>query len=112
MLLVAGVLGYGWFGARAFIAGPVIEIIAPLNGASTTESLVEIRGIAKNISDITLNDRKIFTDKQGVWSEQVLLHPGYNVIKMNARDRIGRKTEKTLELVLKEKPRHLTLAPN
>lgn len=102
-ILVVVVLGYGWFRARDFIAGPVIEIASPQNGATVSEPLVEIQGAAKNISEITLNGRKIFTDKEGDWSEKVLLHPGLNTIILAASDRFDRKTEQKLELVRKER---------
>lgn len=111
VLLVAGVLGYGWFGARNFLAGPVIIIESPKTGTTLHEPLIEVKGVARNIADISLNGRKIFTDKAGVWSEKVLLHPGYNVVTLSASDRFDRETEEKLELVLKE-TQHVTLAPN
>lgn len=102
-LLAAGVLGYGWFRIRDFAEGPSIAVLSPQNGALITESLVEVRGRALHISDITLNNRKIFTDKEGYWNEKLVLHEGLNTVLVSATDRFGRTTEQKLELVRKER---------
>ena len=57
--------------------------------------------IAKNIKDISLNDRKIFIDEQGNFKEQLLLSYGYNVFKIKANDKFGRSVEKIVEIIYK-----------
>ncbi|OGG47484.1 hypothetical protein A3D66_00265 [Candidatus Kaiserbacteria bacterium RIFCSPHIGHO2_02_FULL_50_9] len=94
-----GMAGYALFEARFLIQGPVVTIDTPRNGQSVSVPLVEIAGKAKNISDITLNDRKIFVDEQGYFHEQLLLFYGYNILTLTAHDRFGRETQKVLELV-------------
>ena len=81
--------------------GPKIEILSPKNGALATSSLTEIIGLAKNIKDISLNDRKIFIDEAGNFKEKLLLSPGYNSIIIKANDKFNRKTEKVIELIYK-----------
>jgi|SRR5581483_11239208 len=95
---VAIIVGYGAFRAKDLVAGPQISILSPANGSSVTNSAVVIKGTASNISFLTLNGNKIFTDESGSYSEKVLLSPGYNVITIEARDRFGRTKEKTLQL--------------
>lgn len=95
------ILGYASFQARNIIAGPVVKIKTPLNGASVEQSLINIKGVAKNISRISMNDKQIFTDDEGEFSEKLLLSYGYNIITIKAKDRFGRDTEKTLELIYK-----------
>ncbi len=73
----------------------------PLNGASVEHSLINIEGVAKNISHISMNDRQMFTDEEGEFSEKLLLSYGYNIITVKAKDRFGRETKKTLELIYK-----------
>ncbi len=101
-LVVGIVLFYGWYRARDFVAGPMIELSTPQNGIATTTHSIIVAGTAKNISDITLDGRKIFIDKEGHFSENILLHPGHNIISLNAVDRFGRNTNKTLEITEKE----------
>ena len=81
--------------------GPIITIHTPENGSTLTESLVTIKGVAENISHISLNDRSIFIDEEGRFQEKLLLSYGYNIMTIKAEDKFGRKTEEILELVYK-----------
>ncbi len=96
------IISYALFQASKIIIGPTIKIYSPENGMTFNQSLIEIEGVAKNISYINLNDRAIFTDKNGYFKEKFLLSPGYNVIKLDAMDKFKNKTEKVIEVVLKE----------
>ena len=93
---------YSLFQAQKLIRGPVIQIYSPENGATFNQALIEITGRAQNISYLNLDDRAIFTDKDGIFKEKILLSPGYNVIKLDARDKFKHYTEKRLEIILKE----------
>ena len=95
------IFGYAFFQARNIISGPVVKIHTPLNGASVEHSLINIEGVAKNISHISMNDRQMFTDEEGEFSEKLLLSYGYNIITVKAKVRFGRETKKTLELIYK-----------
>lgn len=97
------IFGYALFQGQKIIVGPVIEIYSPKSGSTFTETLIEIEGKAKNIAYINLNDRPIFTDKNGYFKEKLLLLPGYNIIKLDARDKFKKYKEKRLELILLEK---------
>ncbi len=96
------ILAYSGFQAQKLIVGPQIIIDTPENGALYDSTLIEISGHVKNVSYLNLNDRKIFTDTNGAFKEKLLLSPGYNIIKLDAKDKFGKYTEKRLELVLKE----------
>ncbi len=93
------VVGYSLFEARRFLEGPTLTVDMPENGATVSSALVEIAGTAKNIVDIRLNDRKIFVDSDGHFSEDLLLSYGYTILTLKAHDRFGHETSKTLELV-------------
>ena len=96
------ILDYSLFQAWKLISGPIVDIYTPQNGATYSQTLIEIDGRARNISYINLNDRPIFTDKDGYFKEKLLLSPGLNVIKLDARDKFKKYTEKKLEVILKE----------
>src|SRR3989344_85888 len=96
-IAVCTLVGYSIFEARFLIQGPVISVDTPTNGATVTSSLIIIAGTAKNITDISLNDRKIFVDEKGNFSEQLLLAYGYNILTLKANDRFGRETKQVLE---------------
>ena len=97
--MVIFILGYGIFETRRLFEGPVINLVTPPNGMSVTTSQVTIEGSAQNISDISLNGRKIFIDSAGHFKEELLLSYGYNLLTFIAHDRFGRETKKILELV-------------
>ena len=101
-LLALIIIGYSIFQAQKLIIGPVIDIYTPQNGATYSQTLIEIYGRAFNTAYINLNGRKIFTDQNGYFKEKLLLSPGYNIIKLDAVDKFKKYTEKTLEVVLKE----------
>ncbi|MSR78610.1 MAG: hypothetical protein EXS59_00485 [Candidatus Taylorbacteria bacterium] len=101
--LIALAIGiYAYIQSRQYFHGPQVTITSPINGLLVTENPVTIEGIAENIAFITLNDGAIFVDKKGVFSEKLLLLPGYNILTIKAEDRFGKKTQKTLELVYKK----------
>jgi hypothetical protein len=95
------VLGYGAFKAKDFVRGPKLAVLSPRDGEMLHDSLVEIKGTTNNISFLTLNDNKIFTDESGNFTEKILLSSGYNVMTVEAKDRFGRKITKTLQLMYK-----------
>lgn len=95
------VFGYTGYEIQKIVFGPKISISSPINGSSVSGSLAEITGIAKNINSIAMNDRKIFTDEQGNFKENVLLSYGYNTIKISASDKFGRNEEKIIEVIYK-----------
>ncbi len=102
-ILIALTIGiYAYIQSRQYLHGPEITITSPVNGSLVTENPVIIEGTAENIAFITLNDGAIFVDKKGVFSEKLLLLPGYNILTIKAEDRFGKKTQKTLELVYKK----------
>ena len=96
------IIGYSLFQAQKLISGPIIDVYTPENGATYNQTLIEIDGRARNIAYLNLDDRPIFTDKDGYFKEKILLSPGYNVIKLDARDKFKTYTEKKLEIILKE----------
>lgn len=101
-LACIGIAGYTYYQARNIVYGPQITLVRPINGSTVSEPLVTISGNAKNISFISLNDRQIFVDKYGTFSEELLLSSGYNIWELEAKDKFGRVVSKKIELVLRE----------
>lgn len=97
-VLVLLVIGYSWSRTRSWLSGPVLTITSPLPLDSLPEPLVTIEGEVKRVDHLWLNDGKIFADTSGHFREQLLLFPGYNIIKLEASDRFGRRVARFLEL--------------
>jgi hypothetical protein len=103
VIVVCVVLGYGYSRTKDFLAGPVLGITTPKNGEMVSSSpLVEIKGSSKNLSFLNLDGRKIFTDKDGIWEEKLLLQPGVNIIEVRGIDRFKRENLQIMRIVYNE----------
>lgn len=92
------IVGYSIFQSNKIISGPKITIQTP-NTTDANNSAVDVAGLVKNVSVVTLNDRLIPIDEDGQFKEKVLLYPGYNVIKLEATDKFGASVTKELQVV-------------
>jgi hypothetical protein len=102
VLSVLMLISYGIFNARNLIIGPTIEIFTPTQDTETGENVFTVNGRAKNIAFISLNEKPIFIDKEGLFEEKLLLSPGSNIIEIKARDRFKNETKKTITIYYKQ----------
>lgn len=101
MVTVIGLGIYAYRQSYEYLRGPVIAITEPKNGSAAATSRMILSGTARNVSFLTLNGRQIFTDERGRFRELLLLHDGYNIMTLEAKDRFGHAETKQLELVYK-----------
>ncbi len=89
LLVVVG--AYVLFQARFLIAGPQIFLV---NGPPIHNNtrVIKLTGTAYNITHLWLNDRPIYTDEAGHFTEALVLENGYTVATLRAKDRYGRET--------------------
>lgn len=99
VLALSVIGGYTLYESKNLINGPMITLEEPLNGSSVSDSIIEVKGQVKNISFISINDRKITVDEKGVFKEKVLLSLGYNVVKISVNDKFGRAKETLVQLI-------------
>lgn len=97
---IAIVVGYSYFAIEGYVRGPQIDLTSPENGVSTTTARITIAGRAVHINTLTINGATTSPDLTGNFSESLLLAPGYNIMRVDARDRYGRAVEKTIEMTL------------
>jgi len=100
-LFAAMLVFYSAGRARDMLTGPEIAVISPTNGKLLESDLVVVSGYAKNISRLELNGQQIFVDEEesGLFEERLLLHYGYNIIEIAAKDRFGTVKTETLRIV-------------
>jgi hypothetical protein len=99
IVLLILLIAYIYYQSKTLIKGPEIDIIEPLNYSSVSEEVINIKGVANNIINLELNDRKIFIDENNQFNQKLLLHLGYNIIEIEGADKFGKKVIKTLELI-------------
>ncbi|OGG57885.1 hypothetical protein A2853_03050 [Candidatus Kaiserbacteria bacterium RIFCSPHIGHO2_01_FULL_55_17] len=91
------VIGYAYFEIRGLLWGPVIEIETSL--VEVSEPFVTVEGYARRIATLSMNGKIIPVTEEGAFSEGYVLAPGYNRIVLEARDRYGNTTERSIEMM-------------
>lgn len=95
-------VSYGIFNARNLIIGPVIEIFSPAKDMETEENTFTVKGRVKNMTFLSMNEKPIFVDTEGLFEEKLLLSPGSNIIEIEARDRFKNETQKIVKIYYKQ----------
>lgn len=98
LLLVLGL--YTLFQARFLVFGPSITIETHANGEMVESPVVTIGGRGENVAWLSLNGRQIFMDEDGYWSEKLIVSTGTSIMTIEARDRFGRQTAKSISIIL------------
>jgi hypothetical protein len=93
------IVAYAIWRSLNYARGPVIDIFQPLNGSAVATSTVNIIGRALRVNSLTLNDKTVFIDEDGNFSETLIVFTGMNILTFDAHDQFGRETKKELELV-------------
>ncbi|PJC56455.1 hypothetical protein CO026_00215 [Candidatus Kaiserbacteria bacterium CG_4_9_14_0_2_um_filter_41_32] len=92
IIVLGSLFSYIAFQARFMIEGPQITLDSEPNRVQN-ERIITLSGTAKNITEITLNGRQIFTDEYGHFDEALVLENGYTITTIAAFDRYGRRTQ-------------------
>lgn len=100
-LAVLGILFaiYCVFQARYLVFGPAVWFTSHADGETVPTPRLTLEGQARNAAWITLNDRQIYTDEEGRWSEKLILAPGQSIMKALVRDRFGRESSNTIRII-------------
>lgn len=99
-VLLLGAALYVAFQARFLLMGPQVNLYGE-PAVVQSEPVVQIEGVATNITAIYLNGKPIVTDENGKFSEKVVLPYGYSTVSIDASDRYGRTTRLEREFVYK-----------
>lgn len=100
LAILAGIVWYGHFQARSFLAGPQIDLQNP-DAALQTDKMVTVRGHAYNVTELMLNGKMIHSNEDGYFDESLVLSEGYTIMTLYAKDRYGRTTTLSRPLVYK-----------
>lgn len=101
-LILVGIGGFAFFESGKLRHGPIITIESPRDGAVSNTPIAHVSGVAKNIVKISMNDREISIDPNGVFNRQLVLSKGSNIVKLTGEDRFGRRSESFVEILYSE----------
>ena len=100
-VLFAVIAVYALFTAKDLIFGIKIKVNNLKQGEVVNDPLLKLSGIANHASELSINNNKVFLDRVGTFTDSLLLAPGYNIITVKAKDKFGKETEKSFQVVLK-----------
>lgn len=95
---------YGIFNARNLIMGPSLKMFNPTTDMETGENIILVKGQVENMTFLSLNERPIFVDTDGIFEEKLLLSPGSNIIEIRVRDRFKKEIFKRIRVYYRETP--------
>ncbi len=90
---------FAFFRSRDLAFGVKIKNVNIVDGAKMTESVMEVKGNARNATNLVLNGREISIDQAGNFDETIALLPGYNIIGIKAQDKFGYVDKKNYKLM-------------
>ena len=91
------VAGYAFYEGHGLLFGPTIDIENRV--METSSSFITLEGTAQRVAILSLNGTEIPVTEAGAFSEGYVLAPGYNRIVLSARDRWGKTTERSIEII-------------
>ena len=90
ILIVGGVI-YFYREFNAFTASPLLVIMEPQDGITIEQSEIVVRGRTDQDAQVFLNDQAVLVGVDGVFSQQVDLHSGVNIITIKSISRFQKK---------------------
>jgi len=85
-----------WYFSREITfltAAPDLEINSPFTDLIVSEESFEVIGKTDPTAFLTINDKKIFIEKDGNFNNLINLVAGVNLIKIKAENRFGKTNE-------------------
>lgn len=100
-ILISIVLIYTFFRSQVFIFGPVLEVQFP-EPHQKVSSVFTIKGTAHNVTFLSVNDQRVYPEKNGSFEKDLALPTGYTIVKLYAHDR--QKRERVIHFPLYIQP--------
>lgn len=91
ILLVSITVAYALLRAPAFLFGPSLEIFSPEPNTSVPQHFT-LDGQVRNSVFLSVNDRRLYPDREGYFRTDVVLPTGHAIVKIYARNRQRRET--------------------
>ncbi|MEK9209406.1 MAG: hypothetical protein AAB926_01085 [Patescibacteria group bacterium] len=86
---------------KGVIFGPYIAVYSPIDGEVLEQGYVAVRGKTSQANFLSLNNRKVFVDRDHKFFHGLLLAPGYNIIELTVKDNFGREIKIKKEVMVK-----------
>lgn len=101
VLLLVAVSSYLAWQVSTLAAPPALSVTSPSADEVLEGSLADINGRVTLGADVFINDAPVLTDINGNFSEKVALQNGVNVIRIVAKNRLGKTSTVTRNILAK-----------
>lgn len=99
ILSCVGIFAFTLFQFRRVIEGPDIVTINVEDGQVIHDATYILEAQIHNAAFIYLNGRPVYTNKESLLRERIVLFEGYNLIELRVNDKFDRQQVKTYRLV-------------
>lgn len=103
VLGAVAIIGYIGWQISILAAPPTLEVKAPLDNIKVEEQQLVVEGKTDAGADVSINDVPIGIDPEGNFKEKISLQDGVNLIKISAKNKLGKTNETTRTVLAKLK---------
>lgn len=83
----------------SFVWLPAVSVLEPLSGV-VREQIIAVKGTADTNAVVTVNGTQVLLNEEGIFATEAGLHPGINVIQVEATNAAGRTRQVTKTVLL------------
>ena len=102
VMVILACLAYFGYEVIKIFSPPNLVVSNPPDFVTISQSSIEVEGETEPEALLTINDRKVFLDEEGGFSELVNLNKGLNVITVSAAKKRSKPAVITLHIFFKE----------
>ena len=95
---------------RSVLAPPVLQVNEPSEDVTIQGNTLVIAGVSEVGADVTINEQIVLTDKNGQFTESLILSAGVNTIEVVARNKFN-KESRIIRRINAEQPQNNVVAP-
>ncbi|MEK7160534.1 MAG: helix-turn-helix domain-containing protein [Patescibacteria group bacterium] len=100
-MIIFFVAGYLFYELHFLISPPQLEIFEPAGDLVVETSYLSVKGQTEPGAKLTINNETIKVDLDGRWSQEVVLSPGLNILRIVASNRFNKQRELVRQVMLK-----------
>lgn len=102
ILITIGIISYIWLQVTSFAAAPQLELKNPSQQIMVSSETVSIEGNTDPTVELLINNQSVALDANGHFQEDVQLVNGMNNIEIKAKNKAGKETVKTIQVLATE----------
>lgn len=95
------VVGYLLFQFKSLFVGPSLTVHSPSNGEVISNNVAKVNGATDPYANVYVNGDQVYVDLSGSFTKALYLYSGTQTVKIVAKDRNGKQTEKDITVNVK-----------